>query len=216
MMNKQVPVISMILFVLFFCASTIAFVDGDGTLGDPYQISTKAELEAVNSDLSAHYILVANINLDPNLPGGQTYTAAIIAPDVNLANIDYDGTAFSGTFDGDGYTISNVRFDTLSDLSPDNDDGCYLGIFGMLASGADVKNLNVTDGIIRCDGDGQLLGAICGWNEGGSITNCQADFDIDAGYEFGGICGWNSGGTITDCNFVGNFYSPEGFEIGGI
>ena len=38
------------------------FAGGDGSIGDPYQISNVIELQSMELDLNAHYILINDIN----------------------------------------------------------------------------------------------------------------------------------------------------------
>ncbi len=83
------------LAVLFIASLTFAFTGGDGTAGNPYQISTRADLEAVNNDLAASYIFMNDIDL-----GDITYTQAIIAPDTSETIGGFQGIKFAGSFNG--------------------------------------------------------------------------------------------------------------------
>ena len=62
---------------------------GRGTADDPYQIATAADLIALGNtpqDFDKHFVLTADIDLDPNLPGGQVFTGALItSPPVQAA-----------------------------------------------------------------------------------------------------------------------------------
>jgi hypothetical protein len=49
-MMKQILILSLILSV---AGLGYGFDGGDGSIGDPYQISTQAHLEAVNNDVAA-------------------------------------------------------------------------------------------------------------------------------------------------------------------
>lgn len=48
---------------------------GDGTMNDPYQISTRLHLDAITLNSSSSYILVNDIDLE-----GIVYKRAVIAP----------------------------------------------------------------------------------------------------------------------------------------
>jgi hypothetical protein len=66
---------------------------GTGEPNDPYQIATAADLIALGetpADYDKHFILTADIDLDPNLPGGKVFSKAVIAP----------GTLHAGFFQG--------------------------------------------------------------------------------------------------------------------
>ena len=59
---------------------------GTGEPNDPYQIATAADLIALGEtpdDYDKHFILTADIDLDPNLPGRKVFDKAVIAPDTN-------------------------------------------------------------------------------------------------------------------------------------
>ena len=64
-MNRSILNYSIIL-ALLFTACCLAFDGGDGTVENPYQISTPEHLISIgsNSDLlNKHYIMVADVNL---------------------------------------------------------------------------------------------------------------------------------------------------------
>jgi hypothetical protein len=113
---------------------------GSGTSEDPYQIATKADLlalAAIPTDYNKCFILTADIDLDPNLPGGQVFTTAIIAADTDPANDSFQGTAFTGTFDDNGHKIAHFTINGGSNE--------FLGLFGYISSGGKVKNLGIED-----------------------------------------------------------------------
>ena len=63
--------------ILLIIASTItqasAYSGGSGTPEDPYQIATAEDLIMLGEtpdDYDKHFVLTADIDLDPNLPGG--------------------------------------------------------------------------------------------------------------------------------------------------
>jgi hypothetical protein len=64
--------------------SAAQFAGGTGAPNDPYQIATAEQLISIGSDpnlLDKHFVLLNDIDLDPNLPGGQVFTRPLIAPD---------------------------------------------------------------------------------------------------------------------------------------
>lgn len=101
-------------------ASASAFTGhGAGTSGSPYRISTCAQLQEINNDLDADYVIVTNINCN-----AFSFT--------HLGN--YGGTAFTGTLDGRNHRITN--------LNPDD-----YGLFGAIGS-AIVKNIKLEGGSV--------------------------------------------------------------------
>jgi hypothetical protein len=74
------------------------------------------------NDYDKHFILTADIDLDPNLPGRKVFDKAVIAPDANGAVWGLQGAACTGVFDGNGHPVSHLIITG----------GSYLGLFGQL------------------------------------------------------------------------------------
>jgi len=184
---------------------------GSGTANDPYQIATAADLIALGEtpdDYGKHFILTADIDLDPNLPGCKVFDKAVIAPDIDPNNewYSFDGTAFTGTFEGNAHTVSHVTI-----MGKD-----YLGLFGLLKSGAAVKNLGVVD--VNIAGSGECVGGLVGSNGsweagGGTVANCYSTGAVTGGSGVGGLVGWNVG-TIRDSYAAGSVAGHS--RVGGL
>ncbi|WP_117625022.1 GLUG motif-containing protein, partial [Sedimentisphaera salicampi] len=163
---------------------------GEGTAENPYYISSISDLEAVNNDLDASYILECNIDLS-----GRTYEQAVIAPDT--------GTPLRGSFNGAGYKILNLYIETSLD---------YLGLFGKIDNG-EVRNLGIEN--VQITGSSKCVGGLCGMNKG-TITNCYATGSVSGGWDsndLGGLCGRNIG-TIENCYATGSV--SGGWYLGGL
>jgi hypothetical protein len=76
--------LSALLVTRLFLASAHAnYSGGSGTAQDPYQIATAADLIALAEtpgDYDKHFLLTADIALDPNLPGRKVFDKTVIAP----------------------------------------------------------------------------------------------------------------------------------------
>lgn len=206
-------IIAATLFLLAILSPAGAeYSGGSGTADDPYQIATAADLIALGEtpeDYDKHFILTADIDLDPNLPGRKVFDQAVIGQFVPaFLWLPSSGTAFSGVFDGGGHTISRLTI-TGSD---------YLGLFGWLASDAEVRNLAVVD--VSIAGSGSYIGALVGFNYG-RVTACYTTGEVGGGYWVGGMVG-DTYGAITACyaqvtvsgtRFVGGFAGGTGGTI---
>jgi hypothetical protein len=76
---------ALVLLCLVPCAFA-KYSGGSGEPNDPYQIATAEDLYALADDVNDYnkcFIQTSDIDLDPNLPGRRTLTAALIAPDTN-------------------------------------------------------------------------------------------------------------------------------------
>jgi hypothetical protein len=196
-------VTTFIVFLTIVSIGQAKYGGGSGTAEDPYQIATAGDLIALGEspeDYDKHFILTADIDLDPNLPGRKVFDKAVIAPDVNDAEYWFQGTPFTGVFDGDGHRVSNLKVTGRS----------YLGVFGQLANRAEVKDLGVVD--VNVVGSGDYVGGLVGENSG-TVTCCYSTGAVSTGYYVGGLVGSNSG-TVTQCYSSG---TVRGFEhVGGL
>jgi len=105
--------VAAVLLLTGVSTATAKYSGGTGEPNDPYQIATAADLIALGEtpeDYDKHFILTADIDLDPNLPGRKVFDRAVIAPDMNPKGdyFEFEGTPFTGFFDGQGHTISHL------------------------------------------------------------------------------------------------------------
>lgn len=215
-----------------------AAMTGSGTLADPYVVMTPEQLSDIRNNLSAHYKLGA---------------------DIDLAGYDYDGAGsdtggwmpigftsnhvsgyFTGEFDGNGYTISNMRIDRPL-IS-------YGGLFARMNGGATLKNVRLLDiNVIANDTAGGLVGNLASGtiersyatgrlrvtgqdaspynsalNAGGlvgvsvgtsKIEDSYSAVDVSGWTRIGGIAGTNNG-TISNAFASGSVSGNS--EVGGL
>ena len=119
------------------------------------EIATAEELIAVNNDLAGSYVLTADIDLSgyENFPMIGTYMMDEKSEEGEDPVAEY---AFTGSFDGNGHTISNLTIDAT-------EDGAHffgVGLFPCVGEGGTVKNLTVKD--IRVKGN-MLVGGVVGY-----------------------------------------------------
>ena len=177
---------------------------GTGEPNDPYQIATAADLIALGEtpeDYDKHFILTADIDLDPNLPGRKVFDKAVIAPDTNDKEDWFQGTPFTGVFDGKGHMISHLTIIG----------GGNLGLFGQLTVGADVKDLVVVD--VNITGSGECVGGLAGSNRG-SILASYSTGTVSGNSWVGGLVGENYFGTVIQCRSTGEVNGAD--CVGGL
>ena len=180
--------------------SSIAYAKysgGSGTVGAPYKIATAVDLLALATninDYDANFVLTADINLGSS----GTFTTAVIAPDTNSSNYTFEGTPFTGVFNGTGHKILNLSIVTGG---AGND---HLGLFGCVKSG-EIENLRLENVRIISGNDSYRLGGLVGFNDDGNIINCSSAGDVNGGDNsqfIGGLVGYN-GGSIHNCYSTG-------------
>ncbi len=204
----------MILCYLCAHAHGVDFAGGTGEPNDPYQIATAAQLLAMDDDPNLydnHFILMADIDLSPDLPGGKVFSGPVLRPwGISTGSRGGRGTPFAGSFDGNGHAIRNfVLYNMSSSL--------YAGLFDSVGPSARIRNLHLEDVVIggRADSGG-YCGTLVGRNEG-FVVNCSATGTILAdAMEWspspGGLIGNNSG-FIVDCHAECYVF---GGQIGGL
>ena len=117
--------------------------------------------------------------------------------------IGTDTIPFTGTFEGDGHTISKL---TCTDTNKD-----HVGLVGY-AIDATIQNVTVQGATLN---GRDHIGAVCGYLTGGTITNCHAVETVIGHKYCGGIVGYIMGNTnVTGCTNSG---TVSGYSfLGGI
>ncbi len=162
------------------------FSGGEGTEDNPYLIANTRDFYKLikndeNSELfDKHYRLISDLNLNDRIDGE------------SLNPIGSPSNPFTGSFDGDGHSISGVTFDKNNILADKTDE--YGGLFGVI-DGATIKNLTLSSPKLTmalkesdsdCKGTGLLFaGSLVGYSKGdSSVINCNIDnpnIDLDRG-----------------------------------
>ncbi len=205
--TKSLPqrIIVLLIFRCALIAHAQEFAGGTGEPNDPYRIATAEQLISIGSDpnlLDKHFILLNDIDLDPNLPGGQVFTRAVIAPTTSSKASFGSGVHFTGSFDGRGHAVSNLKIRA--------DGAYYLGLFGYIGEQAVVRDLRIVDADVSSGSD---CGALTGRNEG-HIIRCYARSRVSGGGYVGALVGYNDGGEIIDCRAEGEVTAVE--SVGGL
>lgn len=206
------------------------------TVYAPKKITNDGELRNISSEPSGHYYLANDIYVEYD---GRNDAWQPIGTSDEYGKL-YG--SFSGTLDGMGHTISNIRLSRTSGRM-------QCGLFGVIYGGA-VRNLKITNvsgtvkgsvgviagvnyGLIEdCTVSGSLniydgnsetvTGGICGINYT-NIISCDSKINIYAEAEsssVGGVCGSNEG-YVFDCSYNGKIRSAPGGRssnavVGGI
>jgi hypothetical protein len=119
--------------------------------------------------------------------------------------ISNDSERFTGAYDGGGYKIIGLKINRISG---------YAGLFGYINKGI-VQNLGLVNNDIESS-NSATVGAIVGYNDGGTISDCFNTGIIVTDGETGGIVGQSSGGIIKNCYNTGDITSETGYGVGGI
>jgi len=214
----------------------VQFAGGSGTAEDPWQIATAEQLDRVRDDLKAHYILTEDIDLSGYenwIPIGAFQSLSDAPEDAEVPHPDY---AFTGTFDGAGHTISNLKVSceapmgaglfgcasgtesgaasighfTLKDV---NVSGFYLvgGVVGLQFMSCSVTDIHLVgeNHLTGMQGIGGIVGT--GFD---LISDCSVTADITVSGDDGACAGLIAGGTtmssIKNCEVTGGNITADG------
>ena len=173
---------SKLLFVLF-----VALIMSIGLVSaQPIEISTCQELQDMQNNLTADYILTSDIDCSDTVNWNNGYGFIPISYDYN----DYE--RFTGVLDGQGHTISNL-YQMINDTHPSHDVG---GLFGGL-EGAVVKNLKL-ENINFTNLERFMYGYIGGLSTAAYhvvVDNVSVTGSIGGLYYIGGIFSYMAGNT---------------------
>jgi len=226
-------VLALILVLILINTGTILaeddeFAGGDGSLDNPYQITSAVQLNNIRNHLSASYILMNDIDLS-------AYGADYDEGKGWQPIIGNEGTRFQGSFDGKGYTISNLYINRPEIY--------YVGLFGNVASAAiqnvklvdiNVEGYNLTGGLTGgCSGDTfiadvSVTGRVKGYNHVGglvgflessssTITDSDTAVDVTGSSMLGGLVGDGRFLSIENCYTTGPVTGAEnGSGVGGL
>ena len=128
---------------------------GSGTIGDPYIISSKADLQAIDSDMTAYYELANDIDC------AHAWTT--------LSSDD-----FTGHLDGKGFKITHMDINAPA--------GSWnLGLFAIISETGTIENLGIEDSTLIGESSiGAFAGYVldgAGWppvEYTGHVSNCYA------------------------------------------
>ena len=168
--------------------ATRKYAGGAGDPDAPHQIATAAD-----------------IDLDPNLPGGRIFDRALIAPhhgdmEWSLLAPEFQGTAFSGILEGNGCIVAN--------LTVDGGTGAYLALFGSVSGSAAIRGVALEHAVVT---GREYVAGLVGYNEG-TVSDCQVTCCLQgegfAPWRFGGLAAFNAG-YIDNCRVTGAIWGLD-------
>jgi hypothetical protein len=186
--------VSSVLFVLpafdnnTVCGCWDEFTVGDGTSYNPYQITNANELNMTVCYLDSYFILMNDIDLSgcENWNGGEGWIPIGVEED-----------PFTGSFNGNNYTISNLFIDNTS--------GDFQGLFHTIDSGAIISNVILSD--VNVSGKNYVGGLVAraGVTNLVYIINCSVSGEVAGRQRTGMLLGY-SFGSVINCSVSGDVF----------
>jgi hypothetical protein len=170
----------------------------------------------------------------------------IMTNDIDFSNVqgnpsrNLNNKPFTGTFNGNGYTIRNFNYSELFGNRAVSHVGHNIvnyGIFPILGTGGRILNLNADNASIEfrnrnvagqteiwglnADRATYKIGVIVGYNAGGIIENCHVTNSMVLAYIFcqsgniftGGVVGYNKG-DVRNSSFMSTRQAGDGYDGG--
>lgn len=196
---------------------------GDGSAENPYQISSREELYwfaglvngtlvGVEKNISANAKLMNDITVNEGVLDAinkDQVSGKNFIPWTPIGTSGSHDAAYSGTFDGQGHTISGLYFNDPK--------ASHVGLFGCIQDDDNnnkgkISSVGVSDSYFRF---GELGGGVCGKSCYGILQNCSNSSTVIGNYSnTGGVCGMNWSGIVRDCKNTGSVRGKT--KIGGV
>lgn len=175
----------------------VDYMAGDGSASDPFVVTTDYELQCIQENPSAHYVLGNDIDASGTAEWN--------------GGAGFEPITFSGTLDGQGYEIRGLTIDRGERFKG--------GIFSEITGGGAVSDVHIVNADVRADGS---VGPLVGWVEDtgtiedssatGVVVRATGNSDGDShwgegrGVYAGGLVGFNEGyvnGSSADGDIAG-------------
>ena len=164
-------------------------IQGNGSFKNPYQISHPAHLEFVRDNLSSHFKLTRDLDLEEN---------------ENFKPIGSKKRSFEGTFDGGGKIIRNLQIQ--------RSDEDHVGFFGWVERQSVIRNVRLK----KIDIQGKrFVGGLVGQNYG-TIERSHAMGKVVGKNLVGGLVGWNIYDGMIESSYATGKVEGEEYSIGGL
>ncbi|MCT7520348.1 beta strand repeat-containing protein, partial [Aliarcobacter cryaerophilus] len=167
--------------------SNTLFEDGFGTTLNPYKITNWTQLQNINNSniLTKNYYFNLLNNLSSSTSDYTNLASNTANGGLGWNPIGDSSNMFNGTFDGLGFTISNLYINRPTQN--------FVGLFGY-TNNATIKNIGLKD--VNITGS-VYVGGLVGYNDG-TISNSYATGSVNGDYSIGGLVGINEGGRISN------------------
>lgn len=177
-------------------------LNGSGTQEDPYVITNASELQAMNDEVDAHYELGNDIDASNTT---QWNSGNGFDP-IGGSKFNFqDPDPFTGSLDGNGYTITNLT------VNRSTEEG--VGLIGQTGSGAAVSDITLRNNTVN---GSDLTGGLIARNDGGSVWNVTVTGNVTGSNRVGGLVGDNDGSPATILNVTVTGTVTGSDKVGGL
>ncbi|MBI9017626.1 MAG: hypothetical protein JEZ07_10240 [Phycisphaerae bacterium] len=187
---------------------TLLMAGGPGTvLGNAWLVQSYADLKAIGTggyDLDECYKLDADINASASISENGSLGFGPIAADTDSVTGGFQGTEFTGIFDGQGHVISGLQINR-----PTED---FVGLFGSV-NNATIQNIRIEASSVNGDSN---VGSFIGASSNNSIfANLATTAIVSGNSNTGGIIGTLFDSTL-DNSFAAGIINGDNAVIGSL
>ena len=180
--------------------------DGLGTEASPYKINSASDLDCMRYYLGKYFILDGNIDLNHTLLKSDPANNYWYDADRGWWPIGTEYTPFTGSLDGNGYSIKNLyKSMSCGAYGAGSNRDFFGGLFVMIRNGS-VKNLNITN----TNNSGHGSNGLAWYVSGSVIENVHVSGDIGLNQPHSspnGLAQHVYDSNFTNCSFTGNIAS---------
>ncbi|MFO7618762.1 MAG: PKD domain-containing protein [Thermoplasmata archaeon] len=177
------------------------------------EIRNSHQLQLMQMNLTADYTLANDIDLSDITEASQMWGTnstqgggfVPVAYDTDPGTMNFDGTMFTGTFDGKGHSVTGLFINRST--------RGFQGLFGCIFSSAKLENVNMVG--VNITGD-YFVGGLYGANNNlGAASNVTVSGSIRGNQYLGGLTGQNTNNAVLT-NISTNMHFFGGQYVGGI
>jgi hypothetical protein len=177
----------LIAVVLILSATIFAgtYSGGTGTETDPFRIQAVQDLQELSQtpdDFAQNFVLTSDIDLS-----GLVMDRPLISYDMEPTQWGFQGPQFTGSFNGQNHSISNVRV-----VSPE---GNYVSFFGRLGRTGSIRNLHLRS--VEIHGFRQVSGLVAECD--GLVSDCSVEGVLSGQEYVGGLIAYQDHGNVLRC-----------------
>jgi hypothetical protein len=211
--SKSNDILARITIFLTMIALIAGMVGCGEAVPEPTEISSWYDLDAVRDNMGGSYLLMNDLDsttagykelASPTANGGKGWRPIGTKGHPIIGN-GFD--PFTGTFDGQGYKISDLFINCPKEYY---EDALNLGLFGYVREGGVIKDTGVMNVTVI---GGICVGSLVGYNYKGTVSNCYSSGNLTGKYTIGGLAGANSG-TVSNSYSCGNVNGT--YDVGGL
>ena len=187
------------LGILLITVALIAGMMGCETTPDYLEIRNWYDLYAIGGNLGGHYLLMNDLN--PATDGYGEVASETANQGKGWQPIGTSDDPFTGSFDGQGYEISDIFIN--------RPDESLVGLFGAVDVGGVIQNVKAVNATVTGE---WAIGSLVGENWG-DVRNSYSGGAVSGADCVGGLVGGNVGGVSDSCsaaNVTGHW------DVGGL